>query len=731
MNMILIFKNLRIRYKLLFGYWVAFCIVLALGSVVMYSIVRKTIEANIESELKNSTEALLNMVRTSVSISIKNHLRAVAEKNLEMIRHIYGLYEKGELTEAQAKKRATGLLLSQKIGTTGYIACVSSNGIMLVHPEKAFVNKDINDHAFVAEMRRKKNGYIEYDWKNPGDMTARPKALYMSYFEPWDWIINVSSYRKEFQTLVNIDDFRQSILSLQFGRTGYSFVTDKDGNIIIHPSLPGVNVLQSKAFPNYPLEAMIREKSGKMVYSWKNPGEEKMREKLVLFNYIPEYEWIVASSSYLNEFYTPLNKISNVIIFTVLGSLLLLLPLTFVISASITNPLRELINRLEQGAGGNLSVRIKPRSDDELGRMALYFNSFMEKLETYKINIEAEIKERKQAEEALKISEDRYRSVMEAAPDPIVVYDMEGRVIYLNTAFTEVFGWTAKECLGNKLDHFVPDENWEETRKGLATITSGRFLQSIETRRLTKPGRIIDVSTRGAVYRDRHNKLVGSVIIHRDVSDLKRLEKQVMDIGDLERQKIGQDLHDDLCPHLIGIEGLGKVLINKLSIKSHDESLLAEKITDLIKDAITKTRRMARGLCPVYLVDHGLEFSLSEFAQSTSSMFGIPCDFKCSDTVLIKDNLIATHMFHIAQEAVYNAAKHGAATQITIALSLVNNKVILKVTDNGKGFSPDDQTSGMGLRIMGFRANIINASLDIQSEETMGTTIQVSLGINT
>lgn len=724
-------ENIRIRYKLLFSYLITFCVIIALGSMVIYSIVRDTIEANIESELRNATDAMLNMVQTSVSVSIKNHLRAVAEKNLEMVTHLYSLYQKRELTEAQAKKLAESLLLSQRIGTTGYIACVSSDGLMVVHPETAWVGQDINRYGFVQEMRDKRHGYIEYDWRNPGEAEIRPKAMYMSYFRPWDWIIAVSSYRKEFQTLVNVDDFRDSVLSLQFSQSGYSYVTDSKGNVIIHPSLQGVNLMATEEFSIYPLETMLKKKSGKIIYPWKNPGEQHMRDKLVLYTYLPEYEWIVASSSYLDEFYAPLNKVSNVIIFTVLGCILIVLPITALISASITNPLAELVNRLEQGARGDLSVRLDRHSNDEVGRLARYFNSFMDRLQAYSRNLEAEAKERKEAEVALRYSENRYRSVIEAMPDAMVVYDMEGRVTYLNPAFTDVFGWTAEACMGKKLDHFVPRENWEETRKGLNTITSGKPLSSVETRRLTKSGQIIDVSTRGAVYRDPEGRQVGSVIIHRDVSDLKRLEKQVMDISDRERQKIGQDLHDDLCPHLIGVEGLGKVLTRKLSDKNPDEAHLANKITGLVKNAITKTRRLARGLCPVFLVDRGLESSLRELAANTESVFGVACRFICNVQARISDNLVATHLFHIVQEAVHNAARHGQATAITITLNGDQDRMQLSVEDDGRGVPENRESDGMGLRIMGFRASMIHAVLDIHTPEKGGTIVQISLGSNT
>ncbi len=503
MKILRAYNHLPIRLKLLTTYSTVFILVLVMSGLVAFSILRKTVETNIESELKNSTAAIQNMVRTSVSVSIKNHLRAAAENNRDMVQYFYDRFRRGEMSENQAKETAAALLLSQRIGTTGYIACVNSRGVMVIHPQPSWVGVDISNHGFVQEMIARKEGYLEYEWQNPGDVRPRPKALYMTYFEPWDWIIDVSSYRDEFITLVNVDDFRDSVLDLRFGQSGYAFVADRQGNIIIHPYLQGVNIFKEDIFSLEPLNHMLDEKNGKLIYDWQNPDEREPRRKLVMFNEIPEYEWIVASSSYMDEFYRPLDKLNKVLLFTALAALLLVLPISFLIALSITNPLRDLVDRLERGAEGDFSVRVRRPYRDEVGHLADYFNHFMERLDDYNRNLEAEIAERRQAEEALRISEGRYRSVMEAAPDPIIVYDMDGHVTYLNPAFARVFGWTQEECLGKKMDHFVPPDTWEETRKGLARIVAGKMLPSVETRRLTKSGRLVDVSVRGAVYRDR------------------------------------------------------------------------------------------------------------------------------------------------------------------------------------------------------------------------------------
>ena len=284
------FNDLRIRFKLLIIYSSVFVFSLALVSLIIHSFVRKTLEKNIESELQNTTTTILNMVKTAADVSIKNHLRAVTEKNREVVTYFHDQFSRGILDEATAKNRAQEVLLSQTIGKTGYIYCVSSDGVIVTHPKKGLLGADLSKHTFIVEQMHRKNGYLEYDWKNPEGQESRPKALYMTYFEPWDWIISVSSYSSEFNELVNVADFEDRILSLRFEKTGYSFVMDTLGTLIIHAALKGKNFINiTDANGRRYFEDICRRKNGKIVYAWANPGESIPREKLGLFKYIPEH----------------------------------------------------------------------------------------------------------------------------------------------------------------------------------------------------------------------------------------------------------------------------------------------------------------------------------------------------------------------------------------------------------------------------------------------------------
>jgi len=719
-------KNLNIKYKLLASYSIGFILSISLCSAVIYSFVRKNIEANIESELRNSTTAILNMVETSAAVSIKNHLRAVAEKNMEIVSYFYSKYQQGALSEVGAREQASNVLLSQTIGESGYIYCVDSTGMVLVHPQAALLNTNVSNFEFVRQQLVRKQGYIEYDWKNPGETIARPKALYMVYFAPWDWIISVSSYRKEFEGLVKVEDFKESILALRFGKTGYSYVLDREGTAIIHPKIQGVNILKHKEIPGQFLYEMLDRKTGKIVHAWKNPDEPGVREKLVMFNYIPEFDWIVASSSYLDEFYGPLKTVRRLFVATtVVVILLLVLPITFKISSSITQPLQRLMKHFDHVVEDNFSHRMEIRTKDEIGQLSSYFNRFMDQLQTYHLDLKKQMTVRQQVEEDLRESEARYRSVMEAAPDPIVVYDMAGMVTYLNAAFTRVFGWALAECAGKTMDHFVPEENWAETRMMIDMVLSGKAITSIETRRYTKNGDIVQVSINAATYCDRNQKLAGSVIILRDISEAKKLELQVMNIGDRVRQKIGQDLHDDLCPHLIGTQGLCTVLKDNLEADAPEDARLAGQIAGLIEDATQKTRTLARGLCPVHLVSHGLQAALANITAKTESVSEISCRFSGDESVYLDDNSLATHLYYIAQEAINNTVRHSGATVVEISLFREGENIHLRIKDNGQGIPDTPSTDGIGLQIMRYRATMIAGSFEIYANAPQGTCVHV------
>src|SRR6201999_1783587 len=145
--------------------------------------------------------------------------------------------------------------------------------------------------------------------------------------------------------------------------------------------------------------------------------------------------------------------------------------------------------------------------------------------------------------------------------------------------------------------------------------------------------------------------------------------KAILDISAREQRRIGQDLHDGLGQHLTGIAFMAKVHEAKLAEQKRAETEDAAKIVRLVNEAIHKTRELARGLLPVVSDSQGLMSALQLWAAEVEDLFGVSCRFQCETPVLIHDNTMATHLYHIAQEAVNNAIKHGEAQTILIRLA--------------------------------------------------------------
>src|SRR3569833_2371002 len=144
----------------------------------------------------------------------------------------------------------------------------------------------------------------------------------------------------------------------------------------------------------------------------------------------------------------------------------------------------------------------------------------------------------------------------------------------------------------------------------------------------------------------------------------------------------------------------------------------------LVNEAVRKTRELAHGLLPVMSDAQGLMSALQMCADEVEDLFGISCKFECNAPVLVRDIGVSTHLYHIAQEAINNALKHGDAKNIVLRLSSENGMGTLEVVDDGSGISDQRQNSqGMGLHIMSYRSKMIGGRIEISRNRELGTPV--------
>ncbi len=212
------------------------------------------------------------------------------------------------------------------------------------------------------------------------------------------------------------------------------------------------------------------------------------------------------------------------------------------------------------------------------------------------------------------------------------------------------------------------------------------------------------------------------------LADRQRLEHELLKIAEREQRRIAQELHDGLCQHLAGTALMGSMLHRRLSAKGDKDAGQAELICKLLNTAVHEARNLSHGLHPVGPGAEDLRNALARLAGTVSNLFHIQCTFRGSSAAQLEDEVKATHLFRIAQEAVNNAIKHGAASCVALVLKGSREKITLSIRDNGSGIpQPPPKSGGKGLQIMNHRAAAIGASLQVRRAGKRGTIVSCTM----
>ena len=339
-----------------------------------------------------------------------------------------------------------------------------------------------------------------------------------------------------------------------------------------------------------------------------------------------------------------------------------------------------------------------------------------------------DVTESHQAVEAVRRSEEHLRSVLQNMPVMMSAFDERGNIIVWNREAERVTGYASRELVGNPhaLGILYPDpvycarvvNEWKER---------GGDYRDQEWNIACKDGTVRTVSWFNISAKF---PIPGwaSWDIGVDVTDRRKLERQVLEISAREQMRIGQDLHDRLGQHLTGVAFKSQVLAEDLQAKNVSDASTASTIVEMVSDAINQTRGLARGLYPVHLEADGLMTAMQELAAQTQSTFTIRCRFVCEEPILIYDVSVATHLYRIAQEALNNAVRHGKPKSIEIRLQEDGDAVELRIQDDGIGIDPEaNGKQGLGLSIMQYRARMIDGTLQIARGDTGGTVVTCSL----
>ncbi len=305
-----------------------------------------------------------------------------------------------------------------------------------------------------------------------------------------------------------------------------------------------------------------------------------------------------------------------------------------------------------------------------------------------------------------------------AYPEGLLTFDAAGTIAAANPAAHRILGAAPGalpgQCGQRYFSHLVGLLQVGPSHVPLGAVTDpqGRPLAAEGTFIAAQQGRTLQ---RSAVL--------------RDLSEQVLMERNILGASERERRQIGQELYDGVVQQIAANKMLAQLLAQQLLLQDSPLATQAQKMAQNLHQALQQASSLVRGLVPLGVFDQGLSQAMQRLAAQTEASSPARCLLICAEGADIADPEVAMHLYHIAQEAVANALQHGQARTITLSLTRDGHTALLSLVDDGVGFAENAALphSGLGLRAIRHRAQLIGAHLEILSSPQRGCQIHCRL----
>lgn len=343
------------------------------------------------------------------------------------------------------------------------------------------------------------------------------------------------------------------------------------------------------------------------------------------------------------------------------------------------------------------------------------------------VGVTRDITARKDAYRKVAEGEQWLRSILEAEPECVKVVDGAGRLRLMNPAgLAMIEADDAESVLGQSVIGFVVPEYHAAFKSLHKRVMGGETGALAYEIRGLKGGRR-PVESHAAPLRDEKGSVVAVLTVTRDVSELRMLSREIIEASNREQERISHDLHDGIGQELTGIALLLKGLQSQLERPPGELRRELADILGLVNGAVQGARLLAHGLSPVAIERGGLAVALRELVARVRRTSGLRMRFTSRgwrDDRL--DTATRLHLYRIAQESLNNVLRHADARQANVTLAMSRAGATLRIADDGKGVDAQPMSAaGLGLKIMGYRAQMIGATLGVEPGGDGGTVVTV------
>ncbi|MDJ0623214.1 MAG: cache domain-containing protein [Desulfocapsaceae bacterium] len=633
----------------------------------------------------------------------------------------------------------------------------------------------------VKIIKDKGAGIYRYDWSKPGSVgRVYPKMTFVKYFKPFDWYIGAGIYLDDLERDLQ-EDILERIQNIRFGQDGEIIGFRFDGTIICHQNERfigrSIRDFGEPGEQGYGDEmwylGLSEAAEGVVNYNEATvAGQDKVGRKLAYVKAYKDWSWVFVATTSMEDMEQAIENerrtylriaFKNTVLFIVLFifAVFLLLLSAYFFSFRIKQGISLFTDFFRKAADEKIRIEDTHLAFTEFEDLGYLANQMVDDrlqkemlIRRDELRLDTLLQLGSMEDECF---QDKYDFVLERI---VRITRSEGGYLALvNNAQTHLNLYSyfelssstngvGNETVGISRPLAQAGLPGEAVQRGEAVI--GNHPAGAKTQFFPYPERVrrhLDVP----IYNDGRIVLVAGVCNNSseyDTSDIRqitmlleglwlhvlrmcseeemaRLERQIIAVSEEERSTIGRDLHDDLGSHLSGVMLLCKVLQKKLTADAPDRVEELNAIRNLIREAIDITRRLAQGLYPVHVIEHGIDSALEELKVEVEKLFTVNCRLVIEKDHRDFDKSIIIHLYYIIRESVFNAARHGNPDNIRVELISDERRLSLIVEDDGCGFSEDSTQQGIGLHTMKYRAKAIGARLNVKTEPGKGTRIEL------
>ena len=321
-------------------------------------------------------------------------------------------------------------------------------------------------------------------------------------------------------------------------------------------------------------------------------------------------------------------------------------------------------------------------------------------------------------------------SIVNSSDDAIISKNLDGIITSWNKGAEKLLGYSFEEMIGRHISKLVPDFIKGEEKIILNSISEGKSVDHYETQRVTKDGKLIDVSLTVSPIRDSTGNITGASKVLRDITETKQYEqtlaKAAIKAQEEERYEIGAELHDNVGQLLATSQiflGIMKKSLPEKSMGTYDNTQKS------LTMAVAEIRNVSHRLAPVFFDEESFEQALKRLLKISNAENKYDISLKIDRTIKKYpfSRELQLNLYRILQEQLRNIIKHAKATSITVEITMKQQQMQLKIADNGIGFDIKTTKGGIGLANMNRRARLFSGTFIIDSTIGKGSRVVVQI----